>query len=71
MTKSISFINIVDGYNNELITSTSNTKFLVVVIENSLSWKAHIDRLIPNLCTACYAIRVIKTSLSQGTLNLV
>jgi hypothetical protein len=50
----------VTGYNNKLITSTSNTKFLCVFIENSLSWKAHVDQLITNLCTACYAIRPVK-----------
>jgi hypothetical protein len=43
MTKSSSFIDIVVGYNNKLITDTSNTKFLGIVNENSLSWKAHID----------------------------
>jgi len=34
----------VVGYNNKLITSTCNTVFLGIVIEYSLSWKAHIDQ---------------------------
>jgi len=37
------FIDIVIGYKNKLITVTSNTKCLGIVIENSLSWKAHVD----------------------------
>jgi len=43
MTKSGSFIDTVICYNNKIITSASNTKFVGTVIENSLSWKAHID----------------------------
>jgi hypothetical protein len=46
MVKSSSFIGIVMGYNNEVITSTS-TKFFGKVIENPLSWKAHTDQIIP------------------------
>jgi hypothetical protein len=47
MTKSSSFLDIVIGYNNKLITSTSNTEFLGIVIENLLSQKAHVDQLTP------------------------
>jgi hypothetical protein len=60
MTKSISYIDIVIGYDNKLIVSTSNTKYLGIIIENSLSWKAYIVQLKTNLCAACYAIRSIK-----------
>jgi hypothetical protein len=63
MTKSSSFLDIVIGYNNKLITSTSNTEFLGIVIENVLSRKAHVDQL----CTACYAVRAIKPFMSLDT----
>lgn len=43
MTKSSSFIDTVIHYNNKIITSATNTKFVGTLIENSLSWKAHID----------------------------
>jgi protein associated with RNAse G/E len=43
MTKSSFFIDKVIHYSNKIITSASNTKFVQTVIENSLSWKAHID----------------------------
>jgi len=49
MTKSSSFLDIVIGYNNNLIMSTSNSEFLGIVIENLLSRKAHVDQLTPNL----------------------
>jgi hypothetical protein len=66
ITKS-TFIDIVVGYNNNLITRP------VIPPCSSYwkSWKAHIDQYIPNLCTAYYAVRVIKPFLSQGSLNLV
>ena len=71
MTKCSSFIDIVTGFNNKLITSTSNTKFLGIVIENSLSWEAHIDQFIRKLRTACYAITAMKPFMSLDTLKLV
>jgi hypothetical protein len=40
------------GYNDVFISNTSNTKFLGLVITNSLSWKDHITQLTPKLCTA-------------------
>jgi hypothetical protein len=57
--KSSSFIDIVIGHNNKLITCTSNTNFLGIVIQNSLPCKAHVDHLVFKLCTACYAIKAI------------
>jgi hypothetical protein len=53
MNKCRSFIDIVICYTNELITSTS-TKVLGTVTENSLYWEAQTDHLIPKLCTDCY-----------------
>jgi len=67
MTKSSSFLDIVSCYSNKLITSTSNTEFLGIVIENLLSQEAHVDQLTPNLCTACCAIRAVKLFMSLDT----
>ena len=67
MTKSSSLIDIVIYYNNKLITSASNTKFVGLVTKNSLSWKAHIDQMIPKLRTAHYAIN----PFTPDTLKLV
>jgi len=44
------------GFNNNFISNSINTKFLEVIIENTLSWKAHIDHLLPKLCMACYGV---------------
>ena len=48
------------GYNSNFISNSTSTKFLGVIIENTLSWKAHIDHLLPKLCMTCYSVRTIK-----------
>jgi hypothetical protein len=73
MIKSSSFIDIVTGYNNKLITSTSNTKFHGIIIENSLSWKVHSSYRPTDskFCTAFYLSNANKPFMSQDTLKLV
>ena len=36
------------------------TKFLGLTVEDTLSWKQHIERVVNKMCTACYALRNIK-----------
>jgi hypothetical protein len=67
----ISWLKVVIGYNNKLRTSASNTKYLGIVIENSLPLRAHIDQLIPKLCTAFYAIRAVKPLMSLDSLKVI
>ena len=59
------------GHNNKLISNSTNTKFPRIIIENTLSWKAHIDQLIPKLCMACYAIRTVKPFMCEETLRSI
>jgi hypothetical protein len=58
-------------YDNTEICNSSCIKFLGIDIANSLSWKNHIDSLIPKLSSACYAIRAIKPFVNQKTLLMV
>jgi len=44
------------NYLGNCIKSSSNTKFLGLTIDNSLSWKAHIDQMMSKLNTACFVI---------------
>ena len=53
-------------YNNTHISKTSNTKFLGLLITDSLSWKDHITQLIPKLSKACYILRCITIYVSGG-----
>ena len=59
------------SYNNTLILNTLNTKFLGLVITNSLSWKDHITQVIPKLSKACYVHRCIRLFMSQDALTSV
>jgi len=61
--KNIPFNKLVMVHNNELITNTYNLKFLGIMIDNTLSWKDHIDKTVPRLSQACYIIRVVKPFL--------
>jgi hypothetical protein len=36
-------------YNNKSISNLTHTRFLGINIENTLSWKSHIDQLTPKL----------------------
>jgi hypothetical protein len=59
------------GYDNKQIAHISNTEFLGIIIDNSLSWKLHIEQIIPKLSAACYAFRYAKPLTSHETLKMV
>jgi len=58
-------------YQGKCIKSSSNTKFLGLTIDDSLTWKAHIDQMMSKLNTACFVIRTIKVIMSLETLRMV
>lgn len=47
-------------YENTFITTVKETKFLGLNINNTLSWTTHIDKIIPKLCSACFAVRSVR-----------
>jgi hypothetical protein len=53
------------AYNNNFISNSTSTKFLGVIIQNTLSWKSHIDHLLPKLCMACHSVRTVKPFMYQ------
>ena len=53
------------------ITSSTIVKFLGLTIEETLSWKAHIDQMMPRLSSACYAIRIITPLTTEDTLKMI
>jgi len=59
------------NYQGKCIKSSSNTKFLVVTIDDSLSWKAHIHQMMSKLNTACFVIRIVQATMSLETLRMV
>ena len=45
------------------ITSKSHTGFLGLILDNALTWKTHVDILMPRYSTACYTIRMLKHNM--------
>jgi len=43
-----------------MIMQTNFVKFWGIAVDNTLSWKQHIDTIIPKLIKACYIIRSCK-----------
>ena len=58
-------------YGNKEIANVYNTKFLELILDNTLSWRTHIDTIIPKLSSASFALRAVKTFLSQESLKIV
>jgi len=59
------------NYQGNYVKSSSNTKFLGLIIDDSLMWKADIDQMMSKLNTACFVIRTIQAIMSQETLRMV
>ena len=56
---------------NNQITNSKNTKFLGLNIDETLSWKSHINQISLRLSSACYAIKVITPLMSEDTLKMI
>jgi len=44
------------NYQGNYFKSSSNTKFFSSIVDDSLSWKAHVDHMMYKLNTACFVI---------------
>jgi hypothetical protein len=62
---------IIIGYDNNYISNNTDTKFLGLIIDSSLNWKAHILQLLKKLSKACYTMRILKPIMSIDTLKFV
>jgi hypothetical protein len=71
VTKNSSLIdfNITDG--NKNVAHICSTKFLGLTLNNTLSWRTHINTIVPKLSSARFAMGAIKTFLSQDSLRMV
>jgi hypothetical protein len=57
ITKNSPHFALCIAYRGKYIEETINTKFLGLQIDNHLTWKNHIDQMVPMLSEACYAVR--------------
>jgi hypothetical protein len=71
--KSKNYYNITTqiNYNQKSISNVTQTTFLGLIIDDTLSWKQHTDQVINKISTACYALRNIKFIVSLDTLKLI
>jgi hypothetical protein len=57
-------------YNQKTISTGTETKFLGFIIDDTLSWKQHIEQVF-NRSSACYALHNIKYLVSFATVRLI
>jgi len=65
------YVNTQIKYDQECITNASEIKFLGLTIDETLSWKQHIEQVLNKMCTACYALRNIKHIVPIDTLRVI
>jgi len=63
--------NMLIHHNQNYISNASETKFLGLIIDETLSWAQHILQLTKRMSTICFALRCVKHSLSKPTLKLI
>ena len=63
-------ISIHISCNNKYIVNNTETQFLGITIDSSLSWKNHIDGLTVKLSKASYAIRTLRPFVTLESLRI-
>jgi hypothetical protein len=53
------------------LTTVDSIKFLDLILDNSLSWKKHIEAIVSKLSAATSAMRVVQPFLSLYSLKLI
>jgi hypothetical protein len=71
LSKSSNYLDININDENNCISKVNDTKFWGLYVNNTLSWKLHIDKILPKLCSACFAMRSVKPFVSQQTLLMI
>ena len=59
------------NYQGNYVKCSPHTKFLSLIIDDSLSWKAHIDQIMSKLNTVCFVIWTLQTIMPTETLKMV
>ena len=56
---------------NKQLNTVNNTKFLGLVIDSTLSWKQHVDSILPKLNKACFVMRSVKAYVTTDILRML
>jgi hypothetical protein len=63
--------NIQIHYNHKYISNVTQTNFLGLTLDDTLTWKQHTDLLIKKMTSVSYALRQVNYSLPIDTLKLI
>jgi hypothetical protein len=63
--------NINVNYGDVQMNSTCNIIFLGLIIENTSSWKDHINHLVTKMGAASYCIRILSVVMTQESLKMI
>jgi hypothetical protein len=58
-------------YDEIYLINVTETKFLGLIVDDTLSRKQHVDQVIKKISIACYALRNIKYILPPDKQNLI
>ena len=56
---------------NNVIKEVTNIKFLGLELENNISWKNHVIKILPKLNRVCYAVRAMYPISCMNTLKMI
>ena len=70
-TKNNLFSNFDIIYKDKKLTTVDSIKFLGLTLDNSLSWKKHIEAIVPKLSAATVVMRAVQSFLSLDCLKLI
>jgi hypothetical protein len=72
-SKSITKFNTNVNYKDVQINNTHYTKFLGLIIDNTLSWKDQINQLVTKLTMSAvsYSIRILSPVMTQECLRMI
>jgi hypothetical protein len=58
-------------YDHRSITAITETKFLGLIIDDTVSWKQHSEYIVNKLASACFASRNIRSLVTLDTLRSI
>jgi hypothetical protein len=58
-------------YQNKIITGIHNITFLGLKLDKNISWKNHVQKIIPKLSSACYLVRRMHPCCKTSTVKMI
>jgi hypothetical protein len=58
-------------FEKKLLLQSNDVKFLSITLDNTMSWRKHVDSIIGKLSKACYIIMKSKQYLCIDALKMV